>query len=312
MNFSVGNLVKSVVGAVAKVATAVVNTVKSAISGISGMFSSAGGAAGSALSGAMAALGVVDVDEDGELDIDDAEEFLEEKFKLLVGAHILSFGLGSSSTEANSDEEKKLGFDFMTKFNNTITIVNKSSAVVTNAKVKTSDSLWKRIVNAADDFFMPTTSVESNAVKLSKGGLKKFGTIGGKAGLIGTAITPIMEYENSMEPYKDDLEAIAEYDPDNYEKYKKIAEVGAVADACTLGYVRGIINTPPTVAQLLPIHEPKWVKPWTDFVNENVNTRTIIEKTDEAFKDPVTGPKLKSFLRSDTLDQFKKKMKDDE
>ncbi len=34
MNFSIGNLVKSVVGAVAKVANAVVNTVKSAISGI--------------------------------------------------------------------------------------------------------------------------------------------------------------------------------------------------------------------------------------------------------------------------------------
>ncbi len=52
------------------------------------MFSSAAGTIGSALSGAMAALGVVDVDEDGELDIDDAEEFLEEKFKLLVGASI--------------------------------------------------------------------------------------------------------------------------------------------------------------------------------------------------------------------------------
>ncbi|WP_017352621.1 transposase [Clostridium sp. ZBS18] len=113
--------------------------------------------------------------------------------------------------------------------------------------------------------------------------------------------------------YQDDLEAIAEYDPDNYEKYKKIAEVGAAADACTLGYVRGIINTPPTVAQLIPYYDnPEWTENWIDFVNENVNTRTIIEKTDEAFKDPVTGPKLKSFLRSDTLDQFKKKMKNDE
>ncbi|WP_252225225.1 hypothetical protein [Clostridium sp. ZBS2] len=286
MNFSAGNLVKSAMGA-------------------------AVGAIGSALFGAIAALGVVKVDEDGELDIDDIEEFLEEKFKLLVGAHIFSFGLGSSSAETDSNEEKKLGFDFMTKFNDAITIVNKSSAVATNVKVKTSDSLWTRIVNAADDFFMPTTSVESNAVKLSKGGLKKFGTIGGKAGLIGTAITPIMEYENSMEPYKDDLEAIAEYDPDNYEKYKKIAEVGAAADACTLGYVRGIINTVPAVVQLSG-KEPKWTENWMDFVNENVNTRTIIEKTDEAFKDPVTGPKLKSFLRSDTLDQFQKKMKDDE
>ncbi|EES50828.1 hypothetical protein NE172_14075 [Clostridium botulinum] len=68
------------------------------------MFSSAAGTIGSALSGAMAALGVVDVDEDGELDIDDAEEFLEEKFKLLVGAFIGMFG--SDSSHCDSGEEK--------------------------------------------------------------------------------------------------------------------------------------------------------------------------------------------------------------
>ncbi|MGN2337635.1 hypothetical protein ACTFIN_05860 [Clostridium cagae] len=100
MDFSFGNLVKSVVGAVAKVANAVVNTVKSAISGISGMVSSAAETIGSALSGAMAALGVVDVDEDGELDIDDAEEFLEEKFKLLVGA----FMQGVKNLESHSKD----------------------------------------------------------------------------------------------------------------------------------------------------------------------------------------------------------------
>ncbi|WP_252237255.1 MULTISPECIES: hypothetical protein [unclassified Clostridium] len=91
MDFSIGNLVKSAVGAVAKVANVVVNTVKSAISGISGMFSSAAGSIGSALSGVMAALGVVDVDEDGEFDIDNDEDFLDEKFKLLVGASIDNF-----------------------------------------------------------------------------------------------------------------------------------------------------------------------------------------------------------------------------
>ncbi|NFI58231.1 hypothetical protein FDA48_18280 [Clostridium botulinum] len=91
MDFSIGNLVKSAMGAVAKVANVVVNTVKSAISGISGMFSSAAGSIGSALSGVMAALGVVDVDEDGEFDIDNDEDFLDEKFKLLVGASIDNF-----------------------------------------------------------------------------------------------------------------------------------------------------------------------------------------------------------------------------
>ncbi|WP_252216480.1 hypothetical protein [Clostridium sp. VAP41] len=118
MDFSVGNLVKSVVGAVVKVANAVVNTVKSAISGISEILSSTAGTIGSALSGAMAALGVVDVDEDGELDIDDAEEFLEEKFKLLVGASIFSFVSGSSendcddSSESMWDKAKNMARDF--------------------------------------------------------------------------------------------------------------------------------------------------------------------------------------------------------
>ncbi|AOR25009.1 hypothetical protein [Clostridium taeniosporum] len=104
MDFSIGNLISGAVGAIANVATAVVNTVNSAISGISGMFSSVAGAVGPALSGAMAALGVVDVNEDGELDIDDAEEFLEEKFKLLVGASIVRFGSGLPNTKSNCDD----------------------------------------------------------------------------------------------------------------------------------------------------------------------------------------------------------------
>ncbi|OSA97903.1 UNVERIFIED_ORG: hypothetical protein B2H98_06635 [Clostridium botulinum] len=80
------SVVSAVVGAVAKVANAVVSAVKSIVSGITGMVSSVAGGIETTVSGAMATLGVVDVDEDGELDIDDAEEFLEEKFKLLVGA----------------------------------------------------------------------------------------------------------------------------------------------------------------------------------------------------------------------------------
>ncbi|MBY7024163.1 MULTISPECIES: hypothetical protein [Clostridium] len=83
MAFSFGGLVSAIVGAVAKVANAVVSAVKSIVSGT---VSSVAGGIEKATSGAMATLGVVDVDEDGELDIDDAEEFFEEKFKLLVGA----------------------------------------------------------------------------------------------------------------------------------------------------------------------------------------------------------------------------------
>ncbi|MBW6410693.1 hypothetical protein [Clostridium weizhouense] len=78
MDFSIGILVKGVVGGIAKAAKAVVDTAKSIISGISEIFSSAGGALASVLSGAMSVLGVVDFDEDGDLDIDDAEELLGE------------------------------------------------------------------------------------------------------------------------------------------------------------------------------------------------------------------------------------------
>ncbi|NFT06255.1 hypothetical protein FDF26_04035 [Clostridium botulinum] len=103
MDFSIGNLVKGVVGVVAKVATAVVNAVSSVISGAVGMFASAFGARVSALSGAMSLFGVIDVDEDGDFDIDDAEEFLEEKFKLLVGAFIPTFDFGESMDNCNDD-----------------------------------------------------------------------------------------------------------------------------------------------------------------------------------------------------------------
>lgn len=91
MDFSIGNLVSSVEGAVAKVATTVIDSVNSAIEGITGMFESVFDEIESAVFGAMAMVGIVDIDGDGELDLDDAEEFLEEKFKVLVGASIKTY-----------------------------------------------------------------------------------------------------------------------------------------------------------------------------------------------------------------------------
>lgn len=103
MDFSIGNLVSAVEGAVAKVTTTVVDTVNSAIAGITGMFESAFDALESAVFGAMAMAGVVDVDGDGELDLDDAEEFLEEKFKVLVGASIQTYENLKNSDEITND-----------------------------------------------------------------------------------------------------------------------------------------------------------------------------------------------------------------
>lgn len=88
MGFSIGNLISSVEGAFTSAVNAAENFVDSAISDISGGFESVCNSVESAVSGAMAAVGVVDVNDNGELDMDDAEEFLEEKFKLLVGASI--------------------------------------------------------------------------------------------------------------------------------------------------------------------------------------------------------------------------------
>ncbi|WP_252254816.1 hypothetical protein [Clostridium sp. ZBS12] len=101
MDFSVGNLVKSVVGAVAKVATAVVNKL-SPVAKSGGIL---GGIAGAIVGVAEAVLGVTaefaNACEDGEIDDEEAEELLEDVFKLLVGACIVTFDSGSSSTENN-------------------------------------------------------------------------------------------------------------------------------------------------------------------------------------------------------------------
>ncbi|HBJ1650643.1 MULTISPECIES: hypothetical protein [Clostridium] len=103
MAFSFGGLISAVVGAVAKVANAVVN----ALSPVAKSGGIVGGIAGAAVGVAEAVLGATaefaDVCEDGEIDDEEAEELLEDVFKLLVGAFIFPFDSGSSSAE-NDDE----------------------------------------------------------------------------------------------------------------------------------------------------------------------------------------------------------------
>ncbi|WP_252223709.1 MULTISPECIES: hypothetical protein [unclassified Clostridium] len=92
MAFSFGGLISAVVGAVAKVANAVVN----ALSPVAKSGGIVGGIAGAAVGVAEAVLGATaefaDVCEDGEIDDEEAEELLEDVFKLLVGAFIVNFG----------------------------------------------------------------------------------------------------------------------------------------------------------------------------------------------------------------------------
>ncbi len=104
MSFSFSGLVSAVVGAVAKVATAVVNKL-SPVAKSGGIL---GGIAGAIVGVAEAVLGVTaefaNACEDGEIDDEEAEELLQDVFKLLVGAFIGMFG--SSGSGSNSIDRK--------------------------------------------------------------------------------------------------------------------------------------------------------------------------------------------------------------
>lgn len=88
--------------------------------------------------------------------------------------------------------------------------------------------------------------------------LKGVGEVGGKLGVVGTVLTPIVEYNNSLKPYKDDIEAAYEIDPENAWMYNAEAHIAAGLDACSFGFVRGVVNTVPTVVQLVPGKDPEW------------------------------------------------------
>lgn len=100
MDFSIGNLVRGVVGAVAKVATAVVNVITGAVSAMASAIGSVVSNLAEAVLGVEAT--VANACEDLE---EEAEELLEDTFKLLVGAFIATFGSGSSGTESQGDED---------------------------------------------------------------------------------------------------------------------------------------------------------------------------------------------------------------
>ena len=106
MEFNIGNLVSGVMGAVAKVANAVVNELSPVAEG-GGLI---GGIAGALVGVAEAVLGVTtefaNAYEDGEIDEDEAEELLEDLFKLLVGASIVMFGSGTSEETSDINPEQ--------------------------------------------------------------------------------------------------------------------------------------------------------------------------------------------------------------
>lgn len=186
-------------------------------------------------------------------------------------------------------------YDALTEINNLATKVNKSAFVVnTIANFKNIISSFSGVKNALEGFFLPTTSVIFDRYgSLIKG----FGEIGDKAGIVSTVLTPILEFENSKKPYEDDIEYVKEYDPENATFYENACNFGAACDAASFGYVRSVANTIPSVAQLLGVagkdadgeKSNDWSNVWINTVNEYVNIRSLREKAEDFYNEPVNN-----------------------
>lgn len=116
----------------------------------------------------------------------------------------------------------------------------------------------------------------ASTVSAGKGilsGIVEVGKIGKIAGLVGTALTPITEINYSTNLFKDDIELIAKYTPENCTEAVVWATVASVADATTNGFVRSIGNTIPALYQLIPNVDKQWSQTWIDNVNKSVNVK---------------------------------------
>lgn len=285
------NLVSAVVGVVAKVANA--------ITGIASAIESAVSNPAEAVNGALA--DIANINADGKVDEDEKEELLEDILKLYVGASILN-------TKSKMSDISNILSNTITNFNNNITVLNKSAVTITDTAAAVKSFLSKQDIvslvkgtgsNAWNDFFMPTSLPgELNATKiLDNPLLKGIGKVGGKLGVVSTVLTPALEYNNSLESYKDDIDAAYEIDPENAWKYNCEMHVAAGLDSASFGFVRSVANTVPTVVQLVPGKDPKWTDSWINNVDYWVNSRNLMNEMDKAFKDPVKGPIIKQFLR---------------
>ncbi|NRT91277.1 hypothetical protein [Clostridium beijerinckii] len=101
-----GNLVHAVAGAIASVANAVINALSPVVESGGVVGEIAGEVSDVAKSVLGASTEVADVSEDGEIDDEEAEELIEDTFKLLVGAFIATFGSGSSDSNSEVNGER--------------------------------------------------------------------------------------------------------------------------------------------------------------------------------------------------------------
>jgi hypothetical protein len=212
----------------------------------------------------------------------------------------MSEGVTNIRNEINKESSniKEIASDTITNFNNEITVLNKGAVVIANAVAAEKSTVKTRISNLWSDFFMPTDLPgELNAAKLiDNPAIEGVAKIGGKLGLVATAINPILEYKNSLKPYEEDLDAVYEIDPENASEYNAAIHVTAGLDALSFGYARGTLNTIPSLYELVE-GNAEWADGWINNVNYWVNSRNVMNEIDKKFKDPVTGPKIKQFLR---------------
>lgn len=127
--------------------------------------------------------------------------------------------------------------------------------------------------------------------------LEGIAKVGGKLGFVGTVLNPIIEYDNSLTPYKEDIDAAYEIDPENASKYNAEMHVAAGVDTLSFGYARGALNSIPSLVQLLPGKDPKWTGDWINNVNYWVNSGNLVNEVDKACKDPDKARIINQFLR---------------
>ena len=186
--------------------------------------------------------------------------------------------------------------------NNVATIASQSSVTYMNLAIKTDPSNARRIIYLAKDLLgVPETTIEAASIanstlrsSISTRGMKaltgsktfgegakklkliqKLGKIADVAGSVGTVATPFVELQTSKNMYMDELELIAQNDPENFNKMALLGGTIMTLDTCSYGFLRSFANTIPSLVQLVPGKDPQWTNDWIEAVNSTVNAKTI-------------------------------------
>ncbi|NRT37150.1 hypothetical protein OD350_19250 [Clostridium beijerinckii] len=157
-----GNLVHAVAGAIASVANAVVSALSPVVESGGVVGEIAGEVSDVAKSVLGASTEVADISEDGEIDDDEAEELIEDAFKLLVGAYIGTF----DSKSSDSSVEDRAGDDISSIIKRGY---NKGIDDAKNVYNNVVDIVWNGYNKGIDD----AKNVYNNANDIVRNGYNK-------------------------------------------------------------------------------------------------------------------------------------------